>query len=68
MNNTKTKERLSEVCECSIYYKKKTGLITVGRPYGTRFCYTPENFVKTFKIMKHPAYELNFFECGGKQN
>ena len=42
------------VCECSIYYKKKTGLITVGRPGGTRFFFTPANFVKTFEIVKHP--------------
>jgi len=44
----------TDVCECSIYYKKKTGLITVGRPHGTQFMYTPENFINNFNIIKHP--------------
>jgi len=48
----------SQVCTCSIYYDKKSGLITVGRPHGTRFYFRPENFIKTFDLIIHETRQL----------
>ena len=44
-----------EICECSFTYNHKKGLIRAGRRGGTVFIFTPQNFIKLFKIIKHPT-------------